>query len=336
MFSNLFRRLLRAATLCCILTARRRLWLIAAAVMLTLVESAIAQSQPPNTSNAIVKLRVRLSWWSSSSRIGPLRTTVTLQPLDTNGPASTVQVREGATAVIELPRGRYQLTTISPMVVDRQAYGWSIELPLVESTNELQLSQENAVRLSQAEISNAGDISLLPAPGTGASGKRDTSDADTRTQISALLSRWTSSLKSRDLKAQMACYAPQLATYSRQHNVSRERVRQDKQSFLLRYPKIRRLDLSNIQITTEGSQPEATAVKTWSFGGGETEWRGQVTIYFMFQKVNGRWAISSEREHLAVPGQPVADGSDVPSALGEPPAPSASDPESLLDLQPGS
>ncbi len=300
MFSNLFRRLLRAATVRGSLAARRRVGLIAAVVMLALTKSATAQSQPPNPSNAIVKLRIQLSWSGESSRAGPLRTTVTIQPLDSNGAADMVQVREGAPTVVELPRGRYQLTTISPTVIKGQAYGWSIELPLVESINELQLSQENAVRISPADIANAGAISLVPEPAAGGSVRPD---ADTRAQISALLSRWTSSLKAHDLRAQMSCYAPQLTTYLRQHNVSRERVRQEKQSFFLRYPKIRQFDLSNLQITTAGSQPEATAVKTWSFGGGETEWRGQAIIHFTFQKVEGRWAISSEQEHLTVPSQ---------------------------------
>ncbi len=304
MFSNLFRRLLRAASVYGSLTARRRLRAIAAVVLLALVNSAIGQGQAPNPSNAMVKLRIRLSWSSQSTRAGLLRTTVTLQPLDWNGAADTVQVREGAATVIELPPGRYQLTTISPTVIKGQGYGWSIEVPLVESMNELQLSQENAVRVSSADMANADDVWSGPAPDPGGSVRLD---ADTRAQISALLSRWRSSLKVHDLKAQMSCYAPRLATYLSQHNVSHERLRQEKQSFFLRYPRIRQLDLSSIQIMTEGSQPEAAAVKTWSFGGGETEWRGQANIYFTFQKVDGRWVISSEREHLTVASQPTTN-----------------------------
>jgi hypothetical protein len=309
MFSNLFRKLLRAATFRCSPIARGGLRLIAAAAMLVSLQPSIAQSKPPNTSNAIVKLRLRLSWWNSWSRVGPLRTTVTLQPLDSKRAPDTIEVREDATTLIELPRGRYQLTTISPMVINRQAYGWSIELPLVESSTDLELSQENAVRLSQAEIATAGDTSLLPRPGAAGGTRLDTSNADTRAQIYALLNRWTSSLKSGDLKAQMSCYAPQLANYSRLHNVSRERVRQEKQSLLLRYPNIRRLDLSNIQVSADRSQPQATAIKTWSFSGREAEWRGQAMIHFMFQKVNGRWAISSEQEHLSTQRQPMTESS---------------------------
>jgi len=289
-------------------TARGRFRLIAAAAMMLAPAAAgTAQSTPPTAPSATVELRIQLSWWGASSRSGPRRTTMALQPLDSHEAAGTVQVSEDATTVIKLTRGRYQLTTINPIVVNGQAYGWSIELPLIESTNELRLSQENAVRLSSAGIANARNISSGssgPAPPPAA-----TADDETRAQIAALLRRWTSSLKSHNLKAQMSCYAPRLATYFRQHNVSREWVQQDKQSLLQRYPKIRQLDLSDVQITTNASQPEATAVKTWSFGGGETDWHGQAITYFVFQKVGSRWAISSEREQLAVQNEPVTEGS---------------------------
>ncbi len=293
-------------------TAPRGLQLIVtAAMMLALAESATAQSKPtaPNTT---VELRIELTWWSASSGGGPRKTTMTLQSLDSNETTNTVQVSEGVTTIIRLRRGRYQLTTINPVVVNGQAYGWSIELPLVESTNQLRLSQENAVRLSSAGM--AYEQNVLLGPPTAVT---PTAGDDTRAQISALLSRWTASLKSHDLKGQMSCYAPRLATYFRQHNVSRERVEQDKQNLFQRYPSIRRLELSNIQITNKAGQPEATAVKTWIFSGGEADWRGQAITYFSFQKVRGRWTISSETEHLTAQGEPVTQSSVVHRTPGE-------------------
>jgi hypothetical protein len=285
---------------------RRFQLILAVAMVLALTECATAQSKPPTAPNTTVELRIQLSWWGASSLGGPRKTTMTLQPLDSTQAANAVQVSEGVTTIIRLTRGRYQLTTIDPIVVNGQAYGWSIELPLVEPTNQLRLSQENAVRLSSAAIAYEQNVSLGPATTASA-----TADDDTRRQISALLSRWTASLKSHDLKAQMSCYAPRLATYFRQHNVSHERVQQDKQNLFQRYPNIRRLELSNVHITTQASQPEATAVKTWIFSGGEADWRGQAITYFSFQKIRGHWAISSESEHLTAEGEPVTQSSVV-------------------------
>jgi hypothetical protein len=223
--------------------------------------------------------------------------------------ARTIEVKEGAATVIELLRGRYQITTISPVTISGQAYGWSIELPLVEPLNQVQLSQENAVRLSRAEIAHAGESTLFPGRGVDSFTAHDSSDADTHAQISALLGKWMSSLRAGDLKMQMSCYATQLATYRGQRNVSRERVRQQKERLLLRYPSNRRVSLSNIQIKTRVSEADATALKTWAYAGTETEWRGQSTIYFVFQKINGRWMINSEWEHLTAQGTPMTAGS---------------------------
>jgi hypothetical protein len=108
---------------------------------------------------------------------------------------------------------------------------------------------------------------------------------------------------------QMTCYTPKLATYKGQHNVSREQVRQEKERLLVRYPSNRRVSLSNVQIKTGVSQADATALKTWDFTGTETQWRGQAIIYFVFQKIGGRWMISSEWEHLTAQGQPMTAGS---------------------------
>jgi hypothetical protein len=309
MFSNLFREILRQATPCSNLTGRRRSRLTVAVVIFVLVQSASAQRQSATVSNASVKLRIQLSWWPASSTGGPLRTTATLQPLDSNVAARTLEVKEGTATVIELPRGRYQITTTSAVTINGQAYGWSIELPLVEPTNEVQLSQENAVRLSRAEIANAGDLTVLPGTAVDSFTGYDTSDAGSREQISALLSKWTSSLRHGDLKMQMTCYTPKLATYKGQHNVSREQVRQEKERLLVRYPSNRRVSLSNVQIKTGVSQADATALKTWDFTGTETQWRGQAIIYFVFQKIGGRWMISSEWEHLTAQGQPMTAGS---------------------------
>ncbi len=104
MFSNLFRELHRQTTPCCNPIARRRLRISSAVLILAMAQSAGAQRQSATPSNATVKLRVELSWWPGSATGKPLRTTATLQPLDSNVLARTIEVNESAAApVIELP-----------------------------------------------------------------------------------------------------------------------------------------------------------------------------------------------------------------------------------------
>jgi hypothetical protein len=218
--------------------------------------------------------------------------------LNVPGTPQTITVRASEVKVIKLTPGRYQLTTTAPLQVDGRSYGWDLELPLTQSTNNVELSLSNAVVLNAPPPpALAPDVSARDVKPLATATPSLPADETTRVQITALLHKWIESIKTRDLNGQMLCYAPQLTTYLQKHDVPRSEIRLDKKRFFERYPQIREIKISNLKITGS-DRPEATFLKTWNFGGVKSDWRGQVISHLAFSKEHGTWVISSERERL--------------------------------------
>ncbi len=256
--------------------------------------AAFASAQDKPATSAIVEVRIQISWWMEPSRQHPLVTSVTLEPLDHKSVTQNLRLSENSTSIVRLPAGRYQVVTTSPVLIGKQAYGWSIEVPLFAPVNYIRLSQENAVKVTMDDAIEAVPASLGQPMATPAA--NDIAAEQARVQIMALLHRWTTSLKSRNLPAQMSCYAPQLATYHAQRNVSREQVQLQKQKLLRLYPQIRRLELSDIDLRVGATEATLSAIKTWNFSNDEVDWQGRALIDLEFAKINSRWVITSERE----------------------------------------
>jgi hypothetical protein len=264
-----------------------------------------------------VTAKIFISWVESQlPQPGP-ETTMILRPLNVHASEKTVTVKAGEPAVITVVPGRYQLTTTKPLDVNGKSYGWDMELPLTQPVNDVELSSWNAVVLNTPAPTVPAAVPVTkPSEPSAAPDTRFTrpvttsdtssaSDANTRAQITALLQRWTASLKSEDIDQQMSCYASELTTYFLKHNVRKPEIRRDKERFFARYPQIREIKISNLQIT-DTHPPEATFLKTWNFGGVESDWKGQVISHLVFTQENGRWVISSERERLVQVAVPFA------------------------------
>jgi hypothetical protein len=275
----------------------------AAIQALLLVVSTHAAAQGPTGVASTVEVRVQMSWWMESSRGHSLVASVALEPLDRKGNPQDLRISENTTSIVRIPAGRYQVMTTSPMVINGRAYGWSIEVPLVAPVNYIRLSQENAVRLSMDDAIEAAKIPN--AKRTGLAASRGATDSDAPVQISALLNRWIKSIKSRNLQSQMSCYAPRLASYREQRNVSREQVQFQKRRLLRLYPQIRRFELSDIDVRMDAGRATASAVESWNFANDEVNWRGRALISFEFARNNSGWVITSEREQL-IPERSVA------------------------------
>ena len=262
-----------------------------------LASAQVATPEPPR-----VEVRLEMSWPTAPGSPHPQTAWVRLDPLDRPGPALTLRVSESSTTILRLPSGRYQLTTTTPLTYNQQAYGWSIELPLVSPVNHVRLSQENAVRLAR---DNGLEPAITAASAALNSHSADTleDDADARAQIMSLLNIWITSLKSRSLKMQMACYAPRLVNYLQQGSLTRKQVEMQKQKMLRLYTQIRRLQLSNVVISVQGSEAVATVIKSWDFSNNEIDWRGRTLVDLGLSKINSGWMITSEQES-AVPAQP--------------------------------
>jgi hypothetical protein len=254
----------------------------------------LAAAQDQTAQAGIVEVRIQISWSMESPGGHPLLALVTLQPLDRVGAPQNLRINESSASVVRIAAGRYQLITTSPVVIKGQAYGWSIELPLVAPVNYVRLSQENAIRLNVGDVIETAVPNLSLPSATPAASRVATDHA--RVQITDLLDRWVTSLKSRNLKAQMSCYAPRLATYYQKRNVSREQVRAQKRKLFRLYTQIRRLELSDVDLEIGPAQATATAVERWNFSNDEIDWKGRALIDFGFEKTNSRWAITSEQK----------------------------------------
>lgn len=270
-------------------------------------DASFAQSTLANAQK--VQLRLELQLLDAPRHGEPRQTVVTLQPLDWQSKAQNVPVSEAATTEVTLPPGRYQITSHEPVMVEGQPYGWDVEVPLTEQVNQVRLSQENAVRVSDTEPDQQTAVRAATPP-NGTADHQAGTDPTVRAQVQDLLQRWTSSLRNRDLTEQMSCYASRLDAYFLRRNVSWSFVLRDKQRFLQRYPDVRHLSLSDVHISEINGRPEVTAVKTWSFGG-RADWTGQVITHLQLEKQKGRWVIVSERERLvreSIPFQGISVG----------------------------
>jgi hypothetical protein len=250
----------------------------------------MAQANPAPSST--VEIRLQLDWWTKSPQDRLSTATVTLEPLGSKGPAQTLHISEGSPTIARLPAGRYQLITTAPAVIDGQAYGWSIELPLNAPVNDIRLSQENAVRVKLGDNIEATTLHTVTRPAGGSISE----SSDVKHQITALLNRWVSSLRSGNLHAQMSCYGPQLTQYFRLRNVSRNQVQAQKQNLLRLYPQIRQFELNDLSVKIDGGEPTATAVKSWNFSGHDVSSQGHALMYFRFAKIGSNWVITSEQE----------------------------------------
>jgi hypothetical protein len=257
-----------------------------------MLSTAVSQNMP--SAAPTVEVRLQMNWWTDQSARYPRVAVVRLDPLDGKGGAQILRVSESSTSIARLAPGRYQLTTTSPLTFERQAYGWSIELPLVSAVNYVKLSTENAVRLAPGEVVEAVVADASGLRTVVVSNARE-NEADARRQITKLLRVWITSLKSRSISAQMSCYAPRVA-YLEQVNLSREQLEMRKRKQLNSYTRIQRLDLDDVDMEMTASKALASAVKSWVFSNDEAEWRGHVLVNFEFAKVDGRWVITSEQE----------------------------------------
>lgn len=232
-----------------------------------------------------------MSWGPALS--GKPEATVVLNPADHSAAPQQLRLTLTSATILKLAPGRYQLTTTTPLMTGHRAYGWNIELALFDPVNYVRLSQENAVRVAAGDVIEPASPHLVTAKAPAA--PRDaSSEVDARPQIIALLNRWAASLRARELRAHMSCYAPRLARYFQQRNVSWAQVQTHKRKLLELYTQIRMLDLSDIDVTIDHAQASGAAIMKWDFTNHEVESRGKAPLHFEFAQMGSRWLITSE------------------------------------------
>lgn len=133
-------------------------------------------------------------------------------------------------------------------------------------------------------------------PTPSASPTPQTDMASARKEVMQALNGWTGTMKPGALDAHMAYYAGTLHTYYLQSNVSSVRVRAYIEPAFSKYTTMD-VKLSNVQIDVDPSGTSATATfdKTFTFSG-DTVYSGSGLNRFWFEKINGRWLITGEKD----------------------------------------
>jgi ketosteroid isomerase-like protein len=278
--------------------ARHLRWRTAITI-LVLASAGIVSAQTSPQQPSTVQVRIQMSWWGGAPN-DAASAIVTLDPITHQTPPRTVRVSSGSVAVLQLAPGRYQLITTEPVVSGRQAWGWNIELALFDAVNDIRLSPENAVRLEAGDRIEPKNSSPLLASAS-ATPSHTAPPPAAKQQIVALLKDWAASLQAHDLKAHMACYAPELARYLQQRNVSSREIQAQKRKQLQLYTQSIHVQLSDIDLSIDGGQAMGTALENWRFASPEVQSRGRVLVSFEFAQIDSRWLITSEWQQ-AVPG----------------------------------
>jgi ketosteroid isomerase-like protein len=265
-----------------------------------------------------VKLRVSLAPELRSDQPAAARLALSIRRADGSGGAHGLFFGTDGSAEVTLPPDRYQLTGTGAAPRPGTYYAWDLEVPATEAVNDVQLNARNATLFDNASVEAAAELTTAAElvahigkpPGAAiarqpraperrnvAPGITANSTTDDEAQIESLLRRWVESVRSRDLDGLMSCYAPRLDIYFRKKDVTWNDVKRDKQWFFRTYSDTRQIEVSDVQFERNDRGLEATLHKLWEFNGAR-KFSGEVVSRLTFEKVNGEWRISAERERL--------------------------------------
>ncbi|HKS26880.1 MAG TPA: nuclear transport factor 2 family protein [Pyrinomonadaceae bacterium] len=121
--------------------------------------------------------------------------------------------------------------------------------------------------------------------------------AAARAEVQAALNGWAETVRRSNLEEHMKYYADTLDVYYNATNVSRSRVRDDREAAFSKYSS---MDMQvaniNIEIDQTGTRAIATFDKTFDFRNEEKSFNGSGLNRFWFTKTGGRWRITGEKE----------------------------------------
>jgi ketosteroid isomerase-like protein len=157
-------------------------------------------------------------------------------------------------------------------------------------------STQNETRQSNTAPANSNaNTAAAATPMPQASPSVDVAAA--QKEVQALLNDWAGAVRQRNLEAHMKYYAGVLDVYYNATNVSRERVRNERDAAFSKYSSMD-MQVSNVTIAVEPSGTRATATfdKTFEFRNDEKTFSGSGLNRFWFTKTGGVWRITGEKE----------------------------------------
>lgn len=140
--------------------------------------------------------------------------------------------------------------------------------------------------------------SATPTPQSTPQRTPQINDASTaRTEVSNALNGWRQTMINPDVDAHMDYYADVLHTYYNARNADVSRVRANVARAFSNYSTFD-VRITNLQIEVDPSGQTAIATfdKTFEFRSGEKRYAGSGLNRFWFEKINGRWLITGEKD----------------------------------------
>jgi hypothetical protein len=193
------------------------------------------------------------------------------------------------------------LTTLLLAIAGIAAWYFLRERPAeVASNTAVRTNANTAVSTNAANVNSSPNAAPTPTASSTRSTPSPTPAAESNNnevqqEVTQTIMNWKSNLESADLNAHLANYAPRVDYYNRD-GANLAFVRSDKQRALSRYTSIK-MDISNMQVTTDASGQTATAVfdKEWNFAGKGRS-AGKVRSMLKLRNVNGQWLITAEKD----------------------------------------
>lgn len=161
----------------------------------------------------------------------------------------------------------------------------------VATTNSNQETRQENTQPAVRANSNA-NVSASPTPQAS-----PVDVAAARAEVQVALNSWADTIRRGDLEEHMKYYADVLEVYYNGTNVSRARVREDREAAFSKYSSME-MQVANINIEFDqtGTRAIATFDKTFDFRNDEKSFNGSGLNRFWLVKAGGRWRITGEKE----------------------------------------
>jgi ketosteroid isomerase-like protein len=128
-------------------------------------------------------------------------------------------------------------------------------------------------------------------------GSRREASSETNAALRAALSEWLAATNARDLSRQLSFYRPTMNAFYRRRNASVEEVRADRARVFERADSIKVQAMSpSIQVSPDGQTATMRFRKRYSIAGGGEDRSGEVVQELRWQRIGGKWRITSERD----------------------------------------
>lgn len=122
-------------------------------------------------------------------------------------------------------------------------------------------------------------------------------DGETESSLRDALQGWVAATNERDINKQMSFYPQTLKAFYLSRNASREDVRAEKARVFGHADSVDiRAGVPQIKVSPDGRTATMRFHKRYQIAGGGEDRAGEVLQELRWQKVNGKWRITSERD----------------------------------------